>query len=70
MMYSFFLRYAFVLLGFLARFLMRHHVRLTAKGEYYETMAAYLYYASLMILLCADASDDTSMHSDCILVTA
>ena len=30
-------------------------------------MAAYLYYAPLMSLLCADASDDASVHSDCIV---
>ena len=30
-------------------------------------MAAYFYYAPLMILLCADASDDASVHSDCIV---
>ena len=30
-------------------------------------VAAYLYYAPLMSLLCADASDDASVHSDCIV---
>ena len=30
-------------------------------------VAAYLYYAPLMILLCADANDDASVHSDCIV---
>jgi len=34
---------------------------LTSKGECYETMAANLYCAVLMILLCDDASDDASM---------
>ena len=52
---------------FLVRFLMRHHVWLTATRECYETMAANLYCAVLMILLRADASDDASMHSDCIV---
>ena len=30
-------------------------------------VAAYLYCAPLMSLLCADASDDASMHSGCIV---
>ena len=34
--------------------------RMIAKGECYEMMAANLYYAVLMVLLCDDASDDAS----------
>ena len=30
-------------------------------------VAAYLYCAPLMSLLCADVSDDASVHSDCIV---
>ena len=66
MMYSFFLRYGFVPLVFLVRFLMRHHVWLTVKGDCYETMAVNLYCAVLIILLC----DDASIHSTCMVVTA
>ena len=52
---------------FLVRFLIRHHVWLKAKRDRYETMDANFNCAVLMILLCDDASDDASMHNDCIV---
>ena len=64
MVYSFFLRYDFIPLGFLSKIF---------NETSYTVLIVLLcdgcqpYFTVLIVLLCDDVSDDASMHNDCIV---